>query len=301
MGLIKFFYRPPFVGLFALLLIFLLQALGHTHMVLLEEYFPGNSLYVAALVEGLLGAILVLIGAKIGTEVWGTWLGFLGGVNLWNGWTEFAFVYYATRYAVPALFEQGIKATKPEYLIMPSSLGIVLSLGMYFLLNRETRCNAFRWLHRHAGLSTGEPTPGYKRNFSIITSTEYVSIGWFFYMVLLLLYDPKLLGTRHPVTYASFFVFLIWGLFLADRLLRYTRATAALRYAIPTAAIWWTLIELLGRWRLLKEIWLEPGKYKLEMALIGGAVLVFVVVSFANARNRAKGGGSGRGEPMEVL
>ena len=301
MGIFKFFYRPPFVGLFALLLIFLLQALGHSHMVLLEKYFPGDSLYVAALLEGLLGAILVLVGAKIGTEVWGTWLGFLGGVNLWNGWCEFAFVYYANRYAVPALFEQGIKATKPEYLIMPSSLGIGLSIGMYFLLNRETRCNMFRWLHRHAGLSTGEPTPGYQRNFSIITATEYVTIAWFFYMVLLLLYDRRLLGTTHPVTYASFFVFLIWGLYLADRLLRYTRATAALRYAIPTAAIWWTLIELLGRWHVLKEIWLEPGKYKLEMALIGGAVLVFVLVSFANARNRAKGGANGRKEPLEAV
>jgi len=298
MGIIRFFYRPPFVGLFALLLIFLLQAVGHSHMVLLEEYFPGNSLYAAAFVEGLIGMVLVLIGAKIGTEVWGTWLGFLGGVNLWNGWCEFAFVYYANRYALPALLEQGIKTTKPEYLIMPSSLGIVLSIGLYFLLNRETRCNAFRWLHRHAGLGTGDPTPGYPRNFSIITATEYVSIAWFFYMVLLLLYDRQLLGTHHPVTYASFFLFLVWGLFLADRLLRYTRATAALRYAIPTAAVWWTLVELLGRWGLLKEIWLEPAKYTLEMSLIGAAVLVFVVVSFANARNRARRAESGRAEPV---
>lgn len=289
MDFLKVFYRAPFVGAFALALIFLLQALGHTHMVLLEQNFPGNSLYVAALVEGLIGFGLVLLGSKIGTEVWGTWLGFAGGVQLWNGWCEFSFVYYAQRYAVPALHELGIKTTKPEYLIMPSSLGVVLSIGLFFLLNRETRCNAFRWLHRHLGLGSGEPTPGYKRNFSIIVATEYVSIAWFFYMVLLLLYDRKLLGTHHPVTYGAFFLFVVWGLFLADRLLRFTRATAALRYAIPTAAVWWSLIELLGRWGLLREIWLEPAKYTLEMSLMAAAFAIFVGVSFLNARNRAKG------------
>ena len=301
MSLIRLFYRPPFVGLFAALLIFLLQALGHTHMVLLREYFPGGSLYGAALVEGLIGAALVVLGAKLDSEVWATWLGFFGGVNLWNGWCEFAFVYYAQRYVEPSLLEHGIKMTKPEYLIMPSSLGIVLSIGLYFLLHRESRCNAFRWLHRYAGLGVGDPTPGYRRNFSIITATEYVSIGWFFYMVLLLLYDRKLVGDHHPLTYATFFLLLFWGLYCGERLLHFTRATAALRYAIPTAAIWWSLVELLGRWRVLKELWLEPGRYWLEMTLIGCAFVLFVIVSLASARHRARHGGQGDGERLEAI
>lgn len=286
--MIKVFYRPPFIGMFAVGLVVLLQALGHTHMVLLERIFGEGSLYWIAGIEGLIGAAAVIIGSKIGDEVWATWLGFFGGTNLWNGWVEFAFVYYANRYAVQGLADRGIVVTKPEYLIMPSSLGIVLAIGIYFLLNRETRCNAFRWLHKHVGLNVGDPTPGYKRNFAAITAVEYVSIAWFFYMVLLLLYDRKLLGDHHPVTYASFFLFMIWAFYLTPRVLKFTRATAALRYAIPTAAVWWTCIELLGRWNVTKEIWIQPEKYVLEMLLILAAFIVFVILNVMAARNRLK-------------
>ncbi len=286
--MLRIFYRPPFIGLFAVLLIILLQAIGHTHMVLVRRAFGEESLYWVVGAEGLIGAALVLAGSKIGDEVWATWLGFFGGMNLFNGWVEFSFVYYANRWVGPGLAERGIAMTKPEYLIMPSSLGIVLAIGIYFVLNRETKCNAFRWLHKNLGLNVGVPTPGYKRNFATITAVEYVSIAWFFYMVLLLLYDRKILGDRHPVTYASFFLFLVWALYLTPRLLKYTRATAALRYAIPTAAVWWSCIELLGRWGVTKEIWLHPQDYKLEMALILGAFLVFVLISIAAARNRER-------------
>ena len=162
--MLKLVYRPPFIGLFPVLLIFLLQALGHSHMVLLMRIFGEDSLYTIVAIEGLIGAILVVIGAKIGDEVWATWLGFAGGIQLWNGWVEFAFVYYAHRYVSPGLEAKGIVMTKPEYLIMPSSLGIVLAIGIFFVLNRETRCNAFRWIQNNLGLKVGEPTPGYLRS-----------------------------------------------------------------------------------------------------------------------------------------
>ena len=281
--MLKLLYRPPFIGLFPVALIFQLQALGHTHMVLLMRIFGPDSLYWIVGIEGLIGAILVVIGAKIGDEVWATWLGFAGGVQLWNGWVEFAFVYYAHRYVDPNI---QANMTKPEYLIMPSSLGIVLAIGMYFLLNRETRCNAFVWIQKHLGLKGGEPTPGYIRNYSTITAIEYVSIAWFFYMVLLLLYDRKFVGDHHPLTYAAFFLFFVWGLYCTQRIVKFTRITGALRYAIPVAAIWWSEIEILGRWKLLKEVWLFPEKHIIEMSLIAGAFITFVAYSLWASRNR---------------
>ncbi len=45
------------------------------------------------------------------------------GLLVWTGWIEFAFVYFANRYNVAPLMDNGEIATKPEYLIMPSSVG----------------------------------------------------------------------------------------------------------------------------------------------------------------------------------
>ena len=48
--------------------------------------------------------------------------------------------------------ENGEVATKPEYLMMPSSIGIFLATALYFFFNKDTRCHFFRWFHRHLKL-----------------------------------------------------------------------------------------------------------------------------------------------------
>ena len=56
--------RPPMVGLFAFLIVFVVQGLGHTLMVGMESIFGEEYVLQSAFVLGLAGAILLLIGMR---------------------------------------------------------------------------------------------------------------------------------------------------------------------------------------------------------------------------------------------
>jgi len=191
---------------------------------------------------------------------------------------EFGFVWAARHVGVPPLVENGEIVTKPEYLIMPSSIGLLFATMLYFLFNGQTRCHFFFWLQRKLKLKITRTTSGTRRNFAIITAMETFYIMWFFYILLLIVYNKNILGDRHPATYAVFVGSLTWSLFLFFRLLKYQKIAPAIRYAIPTVVIFWNAVEILGRWDFFKEIWIEPMNYMLEMGLI---LLAFIVVSVA--------------------
>ena len=273
------FYRPPFIGLLAFIVVFVVQALGHTVMILMEELFGLQYVYHSAFVMGAGGAVMLYFGMKHPSEVAATWLGFFAGTFLWTGWVEFSFVYYAHALNVPPLMENGEIVTKPEYLVMPSSLGVLMATLAYFTLNKETRCNFFHWFQRNLKMSTGKPSRNYKRNFAAITCLETIYVIWFCYVALLLIYDEAILGDRHPVTYGLFFANTVWAVYLIQRLMRFWKVTTAIRYGIPTAIIAWNTVELLGRWGFFTEIWTEPMEYALEMAMIFGAFVVVTVLS----------------------
>ena len=53
----RLFYRPPFVGMLAFVIVFIMQGLGHTQMVLMEALFGEQYVYQSAGLVGLIGAI----------------------------------------------------------------------------------------------------------------------------------------------------------------------------------------------------------------------------------------------------
>jgi len=277
------FYKPPFIGLLAFIIVFLVQALGHTVMIMMENIFGEAYVYQSALGLGLLGGVLLFIGMKHPNEVTGTWLGFFAGTFLWTGWVEFSFVWNASWLGVPDQMDGAEIATKAEYLVMMSSLGILMTTLVYFTLNKETKCNFFHWIQRRMYLSTGKPTPGYPRNFAAITALETIYVIWFFYLALLFLYE--FFGDTHPVTYVFFFGNTVWALYLLNRLVKFWKVTTAIRYGIPTAIIAWNSIELIGRWNMFEEIWIHPEKYYLEMSLVLAAVILVTAVSVLTPSN----------------
>ncbi|MBT8441277.1 MAG: hypothetical protein KJO76_02740 [Gammaproteobacteria bacterium] len=282
--LASLFYRPPFVGLVAFVIVFVVQALGHTVMIVMEDVWPGEQyVYQSAFAMGLLGAALLFVGMKNGNEVAATWYGFWAGTFLWTGWIEFSFVWSANYLGVPDLMDPvvaGAIATKAEYLVMMSSIGIMGATLAYFLLNKETKCNFFIFFQRHLKLRTGKPTHGYKRNFAAITALETIYVVWFFYLVLLFIYDENILGDRHPATYGIFFLNVIWAAYLFQRLMKFWKVTTAIRYGIPTAIVAWNCVELAGRWHLFTEFWERPQDFALEMTMItvGIAIAAFLAV-----------------------
>ena len=75
-------------------------------------------------------------------EIAGTWYGFWAGSLLWSGWVEFSFVWSANVLNIPDLMDPRVAgeiATKAEYLVMMSSVGILLTTLAYFMLNKETK------------------------------------------------------------------------------------------------------------------------------------------------------------------
>lgn len=316
------FKQPPFVGLIAFLAVFVVQPLGHIVMIVMEkslashqywyssfvgetpvipdgyENFIGidNNIYLSAFVMGLVGIIIIMWGVRRDTEIAGTWAGFIGASLLWTGWVEFSLHYHARYFGVKTLCENGEyafacaegAATKPEYFLMQGSVGFLLAVMLHFVLNKETRCNMFRWIHKHFRIKVGKPSKGLTRNFSNIVAIETLTILWFFYVYLMFLYDPVLIGEKHWFTYFSFGVFGIWSLYLIQKLIRFKRVTSALRYAIPTAIIFYNMVEIGGRWGWYNEFWVRPFEYPLPSALVGVAFAIFAVISVKTAVNKTK-------------
>lgn len=281
----RMFHRPPFIGMLAFAVVFLVQGLGHTQMVLMEALFHAG-VYTSAFLVGMIGAVCLWFSMRSESEVTATWLGFFAGTCLWTGWIEFTYVWSAKVLLgvsdVMKPYAANEIATKGEYIVMMSSAGVMMAILMPLMMNRETKCNMFQWFQRRLGLRTGKPSSGYKRNFGYITALETIYVLWFCYLMLLFLYDDKGtfgLSDRHP-TVIGFFAFLcFWSLYLMNRLRQMWKVTTAIRYAIPTAIIAYSAYEILGRWEIGKDIWVEPGKYAWELSLFFGTLIAVWIVS----------------------
>jgi len=102
------------------------------------------------------------------------------------------------------------------------------------------------------------------------------------------IYDEHIFGEHHWFTYLSFVLFGAWSLYLVQRLIRYKRVTSALRYAIPTAIIFWNTIEIMGRWDWFTEFWIHPLEYKFSAIVLLLAVISFLYISIKSARDKSK-------------
>lgn len=101
-------------------------------------------------------------------------------------------------------------------------------------------------------------------------------ILWTNYMVLLFCYDDNFIGNRHPITTLVAFGCLAGSLFMFRRLINISQWGYALRFSIATVVVFWTFVEVMGRWNIFHEIWVEPMAYQSEMITIFVAFIVLV-------------------------
>lgn len=278
--------KKPFTGILAFLIVLFTMPLGHAAMILMEKGFGHEYIYHAALILGFVGLLLLIWGVVSSNETKATFLGLFAGLFIWTGWIEFAFVYYANRYGVDPLIVNGEVATKPEYLIMPSSVGFWAIFMIYWFFGTSTGCLFFNWFKKKLKLPNTVEIKPVKRNAAMTTMLELTALLWTFYLVLLFAYDDNFFGDRHPVTYVVAFGSLFWSLYLFSKLIRITKMAYAIRYSIPTVIIFWNFVEILGRWEILTEIWIEPMKYSIEILTI---FLIFaLLVSVAILERKKK-------------
>ncbi|MCB0605347.1 MAG: hypothetical protein KDC25_10795, partial [Saprospiraceae bacterium] len=253
-------------GFFSFLLVLLLMPIGHAIMVL-NEHLLMEYKYQGAIAMGFAGIILLIWGIKKNSKpTLATILGFLGGVLVWTGWVEFSFMWIAEKNNVSHLMVDNEIATKREYLVMMSSLGLLCTFYFFYLFTRSN-CTFYIWQQKHLGFREDIKTQvGFKKPFAVSTFIETIMIIWTFYVVLLLVYDDQIAGDRHIATYIVGFGSLLWSLYLISKLVRIQSFDYAIRYAVPTVIIFWNFVEILGRWDLFKEIWVHPMEYKWEVS-----------------------------------
>jgi hypothetical protein len=269
-----------FTGIFAFLIVLLTMPLGHATMILMEKGLGHENVFIAAIILGLVGLILLLIGVLTNNETKSTFLGLFAGLFVWAGWIEFAFVYYANRFGVEPLMFNGEIITKPEYLIMPSSIGFWAIFIINYFFGTKTGCHFFNWFQKKMKLSKQIEFKPVNKNKAVVTFTELILILWTFYLILLFAYDENFFGEKHIVTYIIAFASLFWSAILFVRLLKIKILAYSVRYAIPTVIIFWNFIEILGRWNFFMEIWIDPQKYWLEMSFIALVFLILIGILF---------------------
>jgi len=259
---------PPWLGLLAFLVILSWRPMAHTLTMLMHEILDGWARGLTSLAVGLLGVVLMWKGFKK-NEVTASLMGILAGSLIWTGWAEEAFNSFAELLAIEPLMWNDYPLLTPGLLMIEAS-GIIM-LMMLFLLgsNKDTHCRMFLWFHRNLKIWPDKRTPGYKRQYSRITTMEYLFVVWFFYVFNIVIFDPRILGPEHPITGALLLLIFIWGCWLTWKLTKIRQPGPAIRYAIPTVGCWWVLIETSVAMGLFTEVWLRPMEFPLTMTVFG--------------------------------
>lgn len=268
--------KKPFIGIIAFIAVLFTMPLGHALMIVMEKVFGDHYVFQVALYMGLVGLALLIWGMMTPKKTTATFLGLFSGLLVWTGWVEFTFVYYAKRFQVAPLIEDGQVVTKPEYLIMPSSIGFWIVIMLYYFFGSKTGCTFFTWFQKRLKIINPKQLKPSSHNIALTTFMELNMILWTFYLLLLFVYDKEFIGDKSIVAHIVAYVSLFWSFYLFSKLIKKNNMGYAIRYAIPTVIIFWNFVEILGRWNVFKEIWVHPFEYMVEMLIF---VLVVIVAS----------------------
>jgi hypothetical protein len=265
-------------SILSFMLVLFAMPLGHAAMIIMEKTMEPTTLHYSAFFLGLFGLIVTVVGvfAKGGTRQ--TLYGLFGGLFFWTGWVEFLFKYYADRFGVQPLIENGEVVTKPEYLILPASFGFFMMFMVLYVFSLRTGCNFINWIQKHILRQKRDiivATP-VTRHIAIVTFEEINLILWASYLLLMFCYDNNFIGDHSPVTMAVGAVCLVGSFFIFKKQLRLSSWGANIRMAIPTVIVFWVPVEILGRLNFFNEFWVEPQKHVMEMSFILIAFLVFL-------------------------
>lgn len=259
-------YRPPVIGLFAFLAVLLANPVVHSLSVAIKEVLPKEYTSFVHLAIGAVGLFMLIYGTRRDGEVSGTLLGFGAGLLVWLGWASYAFVYNQLDLELAPVALTPDQSRSVGLLYIQGSVGICIATLLFMALNKDSKCNAFRWLQRHLRLDLGKSASGEGRNFCRITFLETIMVTWFCYSASLFMGDSRFLGKHHPITYVLVGLLAIWSFYMLWRLLKFNRVMAGIRYAIPVKAIFWIPFgEFLPTYGFYKEVWLRPMEYSLEM------------------------------------
>ena len=305
-------------------LVLFTMPLGHALMMLMEHFMSPTALHYSAFLMGLTGFMVTVCGVFVKGDTKQTLFGLAGGLLFWTGWVEFMLSYYAQRYGtlydltgsgtvtstieyingvvvdrhmyingqdIAEMSRQELKAlrgSRPEYLTMPGTFGFFMMFVLLYTFCIRSGCNAFNWLQKKLfrdkrDIIVFNPMT---RHTSIVTFMELNMMMWASYLLLMFCYDPVFLGDSHPITIAISIFCLAGSFFMFKRELKIGAWGPNIRMAIATVIVFWTFVEVIGRNKILNEIWIAPLEHQTEMWSIFIAFLV--LIAYLLIHNRAK-------------
>jgi hypothetical protein len=281
MKTISILEKQPLSGLLCLVTVFCGLALGHTTVVLQWQLTGGISLLdtLVSMSLGTLGVVLVWVGLKK-PEAQATVLGYLGGALIWVGYFEWTWHYFGHWLGLDPVMDGDIPILMPGLLMIQSTTLLVVAMLFFFGSNKDTRCRMFMWFHRNLRLRPGRMTPGYQRQHARTTAIETVFLIWMIYLFAIFINDPRVIGYDSVAAMVITVGFVVWGLYLASKLVKIRGFGPTFRYAIPTANILWLPIEAFSRWGLYPEVWVKPVEYSLVMLLVLATFVAIAVTAF---------------------
>ena len=184
--------------------------------------------------------------------------GLFAGLFLWTG-VEYSLLIAARILGIAkklTFFNGKLVGEYGEYLLLKYSWGFLIVVISYLLFLEVSRCNLFAFFRRHLNLMKKRISTGRIDNYAPHTAFLFTTVTWFFYVLLLLAYDNTIFGVYSWFTYLVFFLSFFFTGYLFVRLTNQTGFGSSLRYAIPTAMVFWNDIEILAKWRIFQEPWL---------------------------------------------
>jgi len=268
-------------GIKATLFFFFLMGIGHALMMVInrvdERYgFEKSFMFWSALVLALCGVILIYITRFNKTDTWQSMNGALGGMLFWTGGVEYGLIFCSRRLEITTL-----NGTAPEYRLMESTWPFILAIFLYLLFHEDIRCNFIIFLRRKLSLMKGPISEGRIRNYGPRTAFEMILVLWTFYVLLLLAYDESIFGAHHLITYLIFILSLGCGIYLLYKLIKIKEMGKAIRYAIPTAIVFWNGVEILAKWKVFKEPWIT-----LNFPIMTSIIVAFLITFYLIYKER---------------
>ncbi len=304
----KKLYIGKTIGSF--LVVLLLMPLGHALMALMEHFLEPTVLHYCAFTMGFIGLVMAIAGIYAKGDTRQTIWGITGAMLFWTGWVEFLFLYYAQRYGVHCdlqgtgiiqttteyvngmvsnqeymingkLLEEytrpelkAIRGSRPEYLIMPATFGMWMTIMVLYVFCTKTGCDFINWIQRHclhSNSGEGIELRPMAHHSSIVVFMEWNVMMWGVYLVLMFCYDPVFLGQSHPVTIIFALVCLVGAALMLKKQLHISSWGRNIRFALATVIVFWSFVEIAGRNGFFNEIWTDPMNHVTGVSLIFAA------------------------------
>jgi hypothetical protein len=304
---IKRIGAQPLAAVFSLLMVWASLALGHSLVVIQHSSGPmGWFDTVVSLAVGLGGFALVWVGMKR-PENQATLLGWIGGGLIWCGWFEWTWRYMAHFLDIRGINDSmsiaaadgtveimEVMILSPELLLIQATTLIVVAMLIFFGANKDTRCRMFMWFHRNFKLRPDKMTPGFKRQHARTAAIETVFLIWTIYLFAIFINDPRGIDWDSTAAMVITVGFVVWAVYLINKLFKIRGLGPAFRYAIATGNIAWLPIEAFSRWGLYPEIWIRPAEYPGTMT----TVLLLYVLGIVVMYRTESGGAPDTAQPV---